>query len=295
MAVLHTWGALRSWTLSGHFHETDGNILIHINEALSGLPVEVSFISFEDVRNGALKDADIVINAGRQGDAWSGGDAWKDAALVTEITRFVHGGGCLIGAGEPSATDGLDTRLALSHLFGVDLDRGEYACHMPWAFETEKEPPFPVCAEALNVTPGIRVTRPDTKVLAEKDGTPVLTLRSCGRGKAVYLGGFTYSPAGARMLLDLLLSATGKDGSAAGLSSHPLTEAAWFPADRTLLAMNSSEEAVETVIRCPAGDVKVNLEPLETRFIQFPPTLGLIEKRWRRSQKTSPCASSSAG
>ena len=36
VAVLHSWGALRSWTLSGHFHETYMHDLIHVNEALSG-------------------------------------------------------------------------------------------------------------------------------------------------------------------------------------------------------------------------------------------------------------------
>ena len=38
VAVLHSWGGLRPWTLSGHFHETYMHDLIHINEALSGLP-----------------------------------------------------------------------------------------------------------------------------------------------------------------------------------------------------------------------------------------------------------------
>ena len=125
VAVLHTWGSLRSWTLSGHFHETDSNILIHLNEALSGLPVRVRFISFEEAKNGALADVDVVINAGRAGDAWSGGEAWKDPDLVAALTRYVYEGGCLIGAGEPSAVEGGDTRFALAHLFGVDQDRGE--------------------------------------------------------------------------------------------------------------------------------------------------------------------------
>ena len=51
VAVVHTWGKLRSWTLSGHFHETDKHPLIHINEALSGLPVEVRFLSFAEVED----------------------------------------------------------------------------------------------------------------------------------------------------------------------------------------------------------------------------------------------------
>ena len=74
-AVLHSWGKLRSWTLSGHFHETHMHDLIHVNEALAGLPVDVQFIDFDDIRQGALKDLDVVINAGSAGSAWSGGAA----------------------------------------------------------------------------------------------------------------------------------------------------------------------------------------------------------------------------
>ncbi|WP_277406361.1 lacto-N-biose phosphorylase central domain-containing protein [Lacrimispora xylanisolvens] len=72
-AVVHAWGKLRSWTLSGHFHETYMHDLININEALSGLPLQVEFISFEDIKNGALNHVDVLINAGAFGTAWSGG------------------------------------------------------------------------------------------------------------------------------------------------------------------------------------------------------------------------------
>ncbi|MBM6718022.1 D-galactosyl-beta-1-4-L-rhamnose phosphorylase, partial [Gemmiger formicilis] len=54
VAVLHSWGSLRPWTLSGHFHETYMHDLIHINEALSGLPVHTRFLSFADVKAGKL-------------------------------------------------------------------------------------------------------------------------------------------------------------------------------------------------------------------------------------------------
>ena len=266
VAVVHTWGKLRSWTLSGHFHETDSNALIHINEALSGLPVQVSFLSFEEVLSGGLREADVMITAGREGDAWSGGEVWKNPALVAEVTRFVYEGGALIGCGEPSATEGGDTRFALAALFGVDRDLGEYACHAPWAFETEKQPPIAVREEALEATSGIRLTDPETRVLYARETTPVMTLHAFGKGSAAYLGGFRYSPEGARMLLDLMLEMTGQEGQEAALCDAPLAEAAWFPADQVLYVMNNGNEPLTTTVRYPGGTQTVSLKPLENRF-----------------------------
>ena len=270
VAVLHTWGALRSWTLSGHFHETDGNILIHINEALSGLPVRVKFVSFEDVKQGALRDADVLINAGRMGDAWSGGDAWRDADLVAAVTRFVWEGGSLIGAGEPSAAPGGDTRFALAHVLGVDRDDGAYACHGAWAYEVEEKAPFLIADEALAVTSGIRLTAPDVQVLRDADGTPTLTLRTFGKGKAVYLGGFAYSPRAARMLLETLLYLTGADGRSAGLTDDAQAECAWFPGQRTLVVMNSADAPATVNVALPGGTERVALAAHETVFRQVP-------------------------
>ncbi len=266
VAVLHSWGSLRSWTLSGHFHETDGNILIHINEALSGLPVRVRFLSFAEVKDGALRDVDVLINAGRAGDAWSGGDAWKDADLVAEVTRFVYEGGCLIGAGEPAAVEGGDTRFALAHVLGVDQDDGAYACHAAWDFETEGEAPFRIAEEALGCTAGIRLTDPEVRVLCAEGTTPVLTLHSYGKGKAVYMGGFAYSPQAARMLLEMLLYLTDTDGKQAGLTENPMTECAWFPGQKTLVVMNSAEKPADTEVHLPCGTVSVHLEAGETVF-----------------------------
>ena len=268
VAVMHYWGSLRSWTLSGHFHETDQNVLIHINEALSGLPVDVRFISFEDVKRGALNDVDVLINAGREGDAWSGGSVWRDSALVSEVTRFVYEGGSLIGVGEPSAAEGSDTLLALSHLFGVDLDKGQYACHASWTYETQKAP-FLLAEDAIGKTKGIRVTSAGTQVFLDKDDTPVLTLNRFGSGQAVYLGGFTYSPEAARMLLELLKYLCGTDGNSAGTADDPMVECAWFEKERTLLVMNNAQTQVNTRVLCPAGCKELTLEPFETRFVEM--------------------------
>ncbi len=267
VAVLHTWGHLRAWTLSGHFHETDANPLIHINEALSGLPVDVRFIDFEQARSGGLDGVDVVINAGFAGDAWSGGDAWRDPVLVAELTRFVHEGGAFIGVGEPSACPGGDTCLKLAHVLGVDVDDGSYACHAPWAFEVEKAPPFEVCPQALGRLKHARLIAPDAKVLAEADGTPQMTLRRFGRGWAAWLSGFAYSPASARMLLELLLFMTGTQAGAAGICIHPLVETAWFPASGTLVLMNNGDKAVQVEALWPEGRIAVSLEAWEMKFI----------------------------
>ena len=137
VAVLHSWGKLRSWTLSGHFHETYMNDLIHINESLSGLPVDVSFISFEDVRAGVLKNYDVVINAGYAGSAWSGGDNWKDEEVVSKLTEWVYKGGTFIGVDEPSAVAGYDTYFRMAHVLGIDEDTGARICHGRWQYEVQ--------------------------------------------------------------------------------------------------------------------------------------------------------------
>ena len=120
--------------------------------------------------------------------------------------------------------------------------------------------------EALGRTAGIRLTGPDTKVLSVRNGDPVLTLHPFGKGKAVYFGGFSYSPDAARMLLELLAHLTGADGTEAGWTDRPEVECAWFPKSRTLVSMNSADQAVQTEINGPFGRVSLCLGPHQTLF-----------------------------
>ena len=63
------------------------NDLIHINEALSGLPVDVDFISFEEAVKTDLSKYKVIINAGAKGTAWSGGDNWQNPVLEEIISK----------------------------------------------------------------------------------------------------------------------------------------------------------------------------------------------------------------
>ena len=265
MAVLHSWGGLRPWTLSGHFHETYMHTLIHINEALAGLPVNVRFVNFEDVKNGALEGVDVVINAGRAGTAWSGGDAWNDPALVECLNGWVFRGGVLLGVEEPSAVPGHGDFFRMARVLGVDEDTGARVCHGRWP--VQPDPVEGLIPEGATLKPHdhLYLTDGDTRVLAAVDGTPAIATHAFGRGRGVYLAGFEYSPCNARMLLNLLLWATGKQDSL-WLTDDPAAECAWYPDARRLVIINNDPEPRTVTVTTDRGPLTVALTGFETRF-----------------------------
>ena len=268
VAVLHTWGALRSWTLSGHFHETFMHPLIHINEALSGLPVEVQFISFEDVENGALDGVNAVINAGRAGDAWSGGDAWKSDKLVEKLTEFVYKGGAFIGVNEPSAVPGYHTFFRMAHVLGIDLDTGARVCHGKWEYIIKKSLPIGEPSEGLKDKENLYLTDGNAQVLADANGIPQMTVNCFGKGLGVYMSDFKMTAKNARMLLDILLFAANLTDAAPYIPSDCRVEAAYYPHNRTLVVINNADEAVDTDLSLPDGNwMNVSLSPMETKEI----------------------------
>lgn len=269
VAVLHSWGALRSWTLSGHFHETYMHDLIHINEALSGLPVEVSFISFEDVKKGALKDVDVVINAGYAGSAWSGGDNWKDEEVVTLLTKWVHDGGTFIGVNEPSAVEGYDNYFRMSHVLGVDEDTGARVCHGKWAF---------TAADPENILPkGAMVEAKENRfltdgrarvLLADQD-KPLVTVNDFGKGKGIYLASFQVNLINTRMLYQLIRFGGNEGLSGEYMTDNLYTECAYYPESGKLVVINNSDVEQTTTIPTKKGDQTVTIAPYDTTFIEL--------------------------
>jgi hypothetical protein len=240
--------------------------LIHINEALSGLPVDVQYISFEDVENGVLTDVDVVINAGRAGDAWSGGEAWKSDKLVAELTRFVHEGGAFIGVGEPSAVDGYHTYFRMANVLGIDKDTGARVCHGKWQFEVEDAPVF-IDKTVLGADKHLYLTDGKAKVLHAAEGVPQMVIHPFGKGQGVYMSHFEVTADSTRMLLELLLQLKGVAQKDVYLSDNANVETAYFPADDVLVVFNNAEEAVDCTVHTPEGDVKYSLVPMETKII----------------------------
>lgn len=271
VAVLHFWGSMRSWSLSGHFHETYMHDLVHINEALSGLPLEVCFINFEDIKNGALENVDVVINAGAAGTAWSGGDAWKDEAVVEILTKWVYEGGTLIGVGEPSAVAGYDTYFRMAHVLGVDGDTADRVCHGKWAFEVDEAAAGRVMPAGAAVPEKLRCHLTDGRasVLAAHDGNPLLARNVFGKGQGIYLSGFEVNNANTRLLLNLILDAGGEAPNGLYLTDNAEMECAFYPESRTLVVINNAETVQECKINTEYGVQQVRLEAFDTEIRQI--------------------------
>lgn len=267
IAVLHTWGKLRSWTLSGHFHETYMHDLIHVNEVLSGLPFEVSFINFEDVKAGALDTADIIINAGYAGSAWSGGAAWSDTEVLEKITQWVNAGGTFMGINEPSALEGYDNFFRMSHVLGIDKDTGAKVCHGKWSFDVLEN--ASLLPENSHIKPqkNLYLTDGLAKVLAVSDGTPVLTSYEFGKGKGIYLASFEFTPENSRMLLNLLIHSGREAFDGKYLTNNLYTECAYYPNTKTLFVINNSDHTQTTTIETDFGPVTVTMDAFDNAIL----------------------------
>lgn len=269
VAVLHSWGKLRSWTLSGHFHETYMNDLIHINESLSGLPVDVSFISFEDVKAGALKDVDVVINAGYAGSAWSGGDNWKDEEVVSKLTEWVYNGGTFIGVDEPSAVAGYDTYFRMAHVLGIDEDTGARICHGKWQYDVQPVDGLMPEGSSIKGRSGLYLTDGKARVVAEADGAPAMTINDFGKGKGIYMSHYNISLENTRMLFNTILLAGGEALDGDYITDNPYTECAYYPASNMLVIINNSGETQTANVKTEAGTKTATLEAYDTAIIRM--------------------------
>ena len=272
VAVLHSWGALRSWTLSGHFHETCMHDLIHVNEALSGLPVNVKFISFEDLRRDGmaiLKDTDVIINAGYAGSAWSGGEAWKDEELVTLLTKWVYEGGAFLGVNEPSAVEGYDNYFRMAHVLGIDEDTGARVCHGRWTFEAQDPEGIVPAGAGVEARRNLYLTDGRARVLKGKGDNPTVVMNSFGKGLGIYLSSFQVNPENTRMLYQLIRYAGGEGLSGLYMTDNLYTECAWYPESGRLVIINNSDREQTAAIPTESGTKSVTIAPYDTTFLEI--------------------------
>ncbi len=269
VAVLHYWGKLRSWTLSGHFHETYMNDLIHVNEALSGFPVNVSFISFEDVANGALKDYDVVINAGVMGSAWVGGEVWDNPEIQSLINEWVYNGGTFIGINEPAATLKGGNVFKTSRVLGVDLDTIDRVCHGRWAFDVDDNAAKNIIPDnaGIRLKSKVHLTDGKARVIAADGNLPLFTINDFGRGHGIWMSSFETNIPNNRLLLNILTSLAKE--KAKYITDNMYTESAYYPGSNTLVVINNSDKTQKTHVFTGEKNIEFDLKPYETKITEI--------------------------
>ena len=275
IAVLTAWGKLRSWVYVGHF--IHGMVLYELTESLAGLPVEVSFISFDDIlRQGIAKDTDIIINAGKAGTAWSGGKHWKNQKIKETITEWVSGGGGFIGIGEPSAVQFSDSYFQLAHLMGVDRETGLTQSGVKPAGTASGKGHFIMEDLESEIDFGkdvdnIYVLDKNTTILSGKEDSVKIALNEFGRGRTIYLSGFKFAPQNTRLLHRSLYWAAGRqDEFGPWTCSNIRCDCAFYPETRKLVIISSSDNPETTKVYDAKGEAReVTLEPHGIQIIDL--------------------------
>lgn len=219
VAVLNSWGKLRSWQsfMVAHalwYKQTYS--YFGILESLSGASVDVSFLSFDDIReNGVPADIDVIINAGDAGTAFSGGEEWLDERVTTAIREWVYAGGGFIGVGEPSAVNNGGHFFQLADVLGVDKEQGfslstdkYFNEELPEHFLKEDRETAWDFGEGMK---NIYAVTEETEIVSYSNHEVHIAAHAYGKGRGVYIAGLPYSYENTRLLMRAMYYAAAKE------------------------------------------------------------------------------------
>lgn len=273
VAILNSWGRMRSWmayTVAHALPNKQTYSFYGILEALSGMRVNVRFISFDDVLSqGIDSDIDVIINAGSANTSFTGGPIWKDQRLISLLRSWVRRGGAFIGVGEPSSLQWQGRFFQLADVLGIDEERFQTLSvdkYFPEvtaeSFITADIPEGTVIdfgEPILNTYP----INEQTTLLRADDGQVQLASNEYGEGRSVYISGLPYSVVNARLLERALFWSSHREQDyEAYSSSNPNCEVACFPETGWYCVVNNTGGSQSTDVRTPRGQVvHFDLEP----------------------------------
>lgn len=281
VAILNAWGKKRSWMSHMVAHELWYQSIYSyqgVLESISGLPVDVEFLSFEDVKDGALKNIDVVINVGDAYTSFSGGKAWLDEKLQTTIREFVYNGGGFIGVGEPTAVSANGRYFQLADVLGVDeeigftLSNDKYNINKVSHELTADMTEFDYGEDKKNIyaldgAKVLDIAFSDRFKRAVNVGEVKMAVNDYGKGKSFYITGIPYSSENSRLLYKAMCYVSGKDINVC-YSSNPLTECNYYPTSKKYAIVNNSDKTQTTEFYDMSGNKSIiELKPMEVRWI----------------------------
>ena len=287
VAILNSWGKKRSWMCHMVAHELWYQQVYSyqgVYEALSGLGVDVRFISFDDILNGGIdKDIDVILNVGDGGTAFSGGEYWNDERIVTAVRKWVAEGHGFIGVGEPTAHRKGGRCFVLADVLGVDKEKGFTLSEDK--YNIQKKAHF-ITADvdgeidygegmkniyALNGADVLDIEISPRFIRNVNVGEVKLAANAFGNGRGVYVAGLPYSPQNARLLLRALFWAAGKEADMQkAFSTHVDTDCSYYPESKQYAIINNANKEVTTTFY----DVNGKAETL---------TIGAGEVFWKQA------------
>ena len=281
VAVLNCWGKWKAWINSfgapQKFLVKRPDVIqvagTNLLECLSGLPVEVEFLSFAEIaKNGVPKDIDVLINDGDAETAWSGGRWWANPKVVGEIRHFIHTGGGFIGCRGPSAFQHQGRYFQLADVLGVDKEVGHTLQSAPVKasvaakhFITED---LTGSADFGTHETFVYVSDPATQLLAANGLHVMAAAKPYGRGRSVFFGALPFDLTNSRLLHRAIFWAAGMETQLRKwFCDNPVTDCAFYPKSGQVVVVNNSDQPQATSLYDGKGRPRrVTLKPYESRW-----------------------------
>lgn len=287
IAVLNYWGAKRAWLLHSvcqDQHYPDNHPYMGVTEALAGLPVDVKFISFDDVKDGILEREkfDVVLNYGNGGTSFCGDYLWKDEEIVSKVKAFVAAGGGFMGIGEPTSVLYQGKYFQLSDVLGVDKEMSlsillhKYNCKEIGEHfildDVDGEIDFAHGTDHVYAKEGAKILKAeyDKEFMADfNSGHVKLAVNEFGSGRSVYAAGLNYNHMNARLLYRAILWCSGKeDLLKKAFSSNYDVECNYYPSSGKYALVNNTDKPQNTEFYDIEGkEKKIALAPNEILWL----------------------------
>ncbi len=276
VAVLNSWGKIRSWGCHMVHHalyQKQNYSYAGIIEALSGAPFDVRFLSFDDILQDAdvLNDVDVIINVGDGDTAHTGGDIWENPKVSATVRAFVYNGGGLIGVGEPSGHQYQGHYLQLANVLGVEKETGFTLNYDKYNWE--EHPGHFILADTtkpVDFGEGKKniFAYENTRILVQREKEVQMAVHEFGNGRAVYISGLPYSFENSRILYrSILWSAHGEDKLCEWFSTNFNVEVHAYVRNGKYCVVNNTYEPQDTVIyRGDQSSFPLHLDANEIRW-----------------------------
>ncbi len=257
VAVLNCWGAMRSWGCHMVHHalyQKQNYSYAGVIEALSGAPFDVSFLSFDQIRENPriLDGIDVLINVGDGDTAHTGGAVWEDAQVSSAIRGFIFRGGGFIGVGEPSGHAYQGRYLQLASALGVEKETGFTLGYDKYNWKEHREHfILEDCQGEVDFGEGKKsvYALEGAKILVQREKEVQMAVNEYGEGRCVYISGLPYSFINSRILYRAILWSSRSEGDLCRwFSSNWNVDVHAYVKNGKYCVVNNTYEPQETVV-----------------------------------------------